>query len=252
VSVHRMQRVVYRKQGESGIVVELGNEVDPQINAQVHGLCQKIHLNLSAVIEAVVPTYRSLYVLFDPLLISRQMLIEAIDKNLLQLPAGQKHEKAARGVVIPTLYGGDEGPDLDFVARHNQLAVEQVIAIHTSVSYQIYMIGFTPGFPYLGGMSEKIAAPRLTTPRSRIAAGSVGIAGSQTGLYPQASPGGWQIIGRTPLKVFNPAKNEPFLYKAGDYLRFESITEKDFTRILYEQEVGTFEPQFFQQPGVGP
>jgi len=245
-----MQRVVYRKQGESGLVVELGNEVDPQVNALVHGLCRKIHQELSAVIEAVVPTYRSLFVLFDPLLISRQKLIEAIDKILLQLPAGQKFEKAARGVVIPTLYGGDGGPDLDFVARHNQLDVEQVIAIHTSVSYQIYMIGFTPGFPYLGGMSEKIAAPRLTTPRSRISAGSVGIAGSQTGLYPQASPGGWQIIGRTPLKVFNPAKEEPFLYKAGDYLRFEAITDKDFARILYEEEAGTFVPQFFQQPGV--
>ena len=213
-------------QGDTGLVIDFGDQIDFAVNAQVHRLYSKIGQALARRIEAVIPTYRSLLVLFDPLQIARQDLQTVIEELMTHpdVVGGTTEEFMTRVVTIPTLYGGDAGPDLEFVARHNQLSIEEVVEIHTATAYKIYMMGFTPGFPYLGGMSEKIAAPRLTTPRSRIAAGSVGIAGTQTGLYPQASPGGWQLIGRTPLTVFDPSQAEPFLYRAGDYLRFEAIT----------------------------
>ena len=230
-------------QGETGIVVELGNEIDPVINTQVHALSRRIERTLSPMIDAVIPTYRSLLVIFDPLQISRLELISKIQTIVDDMKADSIETTDTQIVVIPTLYGGDAGPDLDFVASHNNLTVEEVIRIHSSVAYRIYMIGFTPGFPYLGGMSEKIAAPRLNTPRTKIQAGSVGIAGTQTGLYPVESPGGWQLIGRTPLKVFDPRSQQPFLYSAGDFLKFEPISASEFNQIQQEVEMGSYLPQ---------
>ena len=131
---------------------------------------------------------------------------------------------------IPVVYGGEYGPDLEYVAEHNGISTEEVVEIHHSSSYLIYMLGFVPGFPYLGGMSEKIATPRLKSPRVAIPAGSIGIAGAQTGIYPLESPGGWQLIGRTPLKLFDPGKEDPFLPKPGHYLKFFPIEEKDFEK----------------------
>jgi inhibitor of KinA len=145
-------------------------------------------------------------------------------------------------VSIPVCYGGAFGPDLDFVAGHNKLSVQEVIDIHTSRPYQVYMLGFTPGFPYLGGMSERIAAPRLAQPRVAIPAGSVGIAGSQTGIYPIESPGGWQLIGRTPLRLFDPGSATPFLFAAGNYLRFTAIDADAFLEIRQQVESGSYAP----------
>ena len=230
-------------QGETGIVVELGNEIDPVINTQVHALSRRIERTLALLVEAVIPTYRSLLVVFDPLQISRIELISKIQTIADEMKADSVKTTDSQVVVIPTLYGGDAGPDLEFVASHNNLTTEEVIRIHSSVAYRIYMIGFTPGFPYLGGMSEKIAAPRLNTPRTKIQAGSVGIAGTQTGLYPVESPGGWQLIGRTPLKVFNPLSQQPFLYSAGDFLKFEPISASEFYQIQQEVEMGSYLPQ---------
>lgn len=136
-----------------------------------------------------------------------------------------------RIIEIPTLYGGDYGPDLPYVAEHNGITTEDVIKIHCSVDYLIYMLGFTPGFPYLGGMSEKIAAPRLSVPRTKIPAGSVGIAGKQTGIYPIESPGGWQLIGRTPLKLYDPKRQPPIVLQAGDYIRFVPISIDKYNEI---------------------
>ena len=238
-----MNQYVFRIQGECGLVIDFGERIDFAVNSRVHLLCQKISRLLARRIEAVIPTYRSLLILFDPLLISRLELQIEIDSMMTEstLSEDETKESIARVVTIPTLYGGEAGPDLEFVARHNQLTAEEVIEIHASTAYKIYMMGFTPGFPYLGGMSEKIAAPRLMAPRSRIPPGSVGIAGTQTGLYPQASPGGWQLIGRTPLQVFDPAKQEPFLYKAGDYLRFEPISAVEYERIEARIAAGTYQ-----------
>jgi inhibitor of KinA len=190
----------------------------------------------------VVPTYRSLMVYFDPLHISRDVISDNIRLYLDTAAESRSEGDTATVVSIPVCYGDEFGPDLDFVAGHNKLSIQKVIEIHTSKPYQVYMLGFTPGFPYLGGMSERIAAPRLAQPRVAIPAGSVGIAGSQTGIYPIESPGGWQLIGRTPLKVFNPGSPNPFLFAAGNYLQFKAIDADTFMVIQQQVESGTYTP----------
>ena len=244
-----MEKIKFLSQGETGLVVEFGSVIDPAVNTRVHALARRIASEYRNLVEAVVPTYRSFLVFFDPLLISRQELVDKIEKTAAALDDSPEMTPT-KTVVIPTLYGGDAGPDLKFVADHNQLSPEEVIQIHSSIPYRIYMIGFTPGFPYLGGMSEKISAPRLTVPRTKIPAGSVGIAGTQTGLYPVESPGGWQLIGRTPLKVFDPHSNQPFLYSAGDYLKFQPITAAEYDQIQNEMERGVYQLQRFVNEGM--
>ena len=128
-----------------------------------------------------------------------------------------------RIITIPTLYGGKFGPDLDNVMNHTKLTKSDVIKIHTSTNYLVYAIGFSPGFPYLGGLSKKLNTPRLKNPRTKIPAGSVAIAETQTGVYPSPTPGGWQIIGKTPVKLFDPKRNPPVLVNPGDYIKFESL-----------------------------
>lgn len=229
--------------GEQGLVVEFGNNIDAAVNARVHRLAQALRPMLQREVLELVPTYRSLMVYFDPLRISRTDLIRRITDLAEQEVATAENVSAAKVVYIPVCYGGEYGPDLEFVARHTGLSETEVVAIHTSTPYQVYMLGFTPGFPYLGGMSERIAAPRLAQPRTKIPAGSVGIAGSQTGLYPIESPGGWQIIGQTPVKAFDPDASAPFLFAAGEYLQFVSITPEEYQRIRQEVTAGVYEPR---------
>ena len=143
-------------------------------------------------------------------------------------------------IEIPVLYGGEMGPDIENVAEHNHKTVEEVIKIHTSEEYLIYMIGFIAGFPYLGGMSKEIATPRLKSPRVKIEGGSVGIAGEQTGIYPVASPGGWQLIGRTSLKLYDADREKPVLLEAGQYIKFAAVTEEEYKKIEKEVEDGTY------------
>ena len=238
-----MAKIKFCNQGESGLVVEFGSTIDPVVNAAVHRLASSVRSEFAAGIDAVVPTYRSLMIYFNPLQISRSEIKNRVMAIHGGMSAEAAEEKQSRVVYIPTCYGGELGPDLPFVANHTGLDAAEVIRIHTSTAYKLYMIGFTPGFPYLGGMSEKIAAPRLEKPRTCIPAGSVGIAGTQTGLYPMESPGGWQLIGRTPLKVFNPATDNPFLYAAGDYLKFEAISPEDYALIAEAVASGKYVPK---------
>lgn len=229
--------------GERGLVVEMGNLISPSVNARVQRLAKRLsRRTLEGVIE-VVPTYRSLLVTFDPLRVSRSHLIETIHQMIpseMNPEAGET--EGVRVVHVPVCYGGEFGPDLDYVGQHNGLSVDQVIAIHSSKPYLVYMLGFTPGFPYLGGMSDQIATPRLEQPRAKIPQGSVGIAGSQTGLYPVESPGGWRLIGRTPLNPFVPGAVNPFLFSAGDYLRFLPISPQEYHQIRQDVEAGLFTP----------
>ena len=238
-----MESLKFLSQGESGLVVEFGDAIDPAVNTRVHALARQVVAECGNVVEAVIPTYRSFLIFFDPLLVSRQELIARIN-TLASAPANST-AAVVKTVLIPTLYGGEAGPDLEFVASHNQLSPNEVVQIHSSTPYRIYMLGFTPGFPYLGGMSEQIAAPRLKTPRTKIPAGSVGIAGTQTGLYPVESPGGWQLIGRTPLQVFNPRSEQPFIYSAGDFLQFQPVTAVEYELIRQDVERGVYQPQSF-------
>ncbi len=228
--------------GEQGLVVEFGQKIDSRINSRVHQTAKLLNQKIGDTIFEIVPTYRSLLVYFNPLKITRAELIRQLEAVLLETETCAEKQVQEQIVVIPVCYGGDFGPDIDFVAQHNGLSIEEVVKIHTSNPYQVYMIGFTPGFPYLGGMSEKIATPRLDKPRIKIPAGSVGIAGSQTGFYPMESPGGWRLIGRTPIKAFDPQAENPFLFNAGQYLQFKAITEEEYQEISRQVIAGAYNP----------
>lgn len=229
--------------GEQGLSVEFGNSIDERINARVLALARAITQKLPGEVEEIVPSYRSLLVTFNPLQVSRERLQEQIARLLKETAAGPVVEVAGRCFLVPVCYGGELGPDLEFVAQHNGLSTAQVIEIHTSVPYRVYMLGFTPGFPYLGGMSSRIAAPRLPQPRTRIAAGSVGIAGEQTGVYPVESPGGWRLIGRTPVRFFDSGSEHPFLLVAGDFLRFVAIDLEQFQTLAKKVDSGGYVPE---------
>lgn len=215
--------------GDRALVIEFGDEIEEQVNSKIRSLTLAMEReNIKGVIETI-PTYRSLMVIYEPVVIELDELMGKIKAvgakmNEIKLPA-------AKVIEIPTLYAGEYGPDIEFVAHHNKISIEDVIKIHMSTEYLIYMIGFTPGFPYLGGMNDKIATPRLHTPRTKIPIGSVGIAGEQTGIYPIESPGGWQLIGRTPVKLYDPYRKEPVLLNAGDYIKFVQIDEKEYKSI---------------------
>ena len=224
--------------GDKALFVELGDEISPELNRRVRNLKLAIEKEKVPGIIETVPAYRSLLIYFEPWQVHPKELREILF-CLSQQPLESELSKP-RLIEIPTVYGGEYGPDLEFVASHNKLSVNEVIQIHTGTPYLIYMIGFLPGFPYLGGMSAKIAAPRLDTPRTRIPTGSVGIAGTQTGIYPAESPGGWRLIGRTPLKVFDPTRQPPALFQAGDYLKFVSVTPYEFIQIGEAVVQGTY------------
>ncbi len=237
-----MDNITFLDAGEQGLVVEFGTRIDPEVNRRVHRAGALITAARIPGIIEIVPTYRSLLVYFDPLATARRELGERIRTLIGDGGPEEAAARPGRVIEIPVGYGGELGPDLDFVASHTGLPPEEVIAIHISVPYLVYMIGFTPGFPYLGGMSERIATPRLEKPRTAIPGGSVGIAGSQTGIYPIASPGGWQIIGRTPVKLFDPAAAAPFLFAAGDHLQFKAVTAAEYAAVAGQVAAGTYAP----------
>jgi len=224
--------------GDRAIFVEFGDSIDPDVNQRVRNLKLALEkAGIPGVVESV-PTYRSLLVYFEPLQVSTPKLRETVC-HLLQ-SAIEKEPPKHKLIEIPAAYGGECGPDLELIAKHNNLSTTEVVQIHSGTRYLIYMIGFMPGFPYLGGISAKIATPRKTTPRLKIPAGSVGIAGNQTGIYPAESPGGWQIIARTPLELFHPTREPPAILQAGDYLTFVSITPKEFAVIEEAVRDGTY------------
>ncbi len=219
-------------QGEGGIVVELGGAVDPDVNARVHALARAVVRRLGARVREVVPAYASLLVVFDPLRTDRP----ALERRLAALAgevASVRAEPPRRVVRIPVCYGGELGPDLDALAARAGLPAAEVVARHAAPVYRVYLLGFTPGFPYLGGMDPRIACPRLASPRLRVPPGSVAIAGEQTGIYPVESPGGWRIVGRTPLRLFDPTPGarRPFLLAAGEGLRFVPVERAEYDRL---------------------
>lgn len=186
----------------------------------------------------ILPTYRSILINYDPVKISYGEMVDTL-KGLSKANSGEQSDEV-RLIEIPTLYGGEYGPDIDFVAENAKLSKEEVIKIHSGTDYLVYMMGFMPGFTYLGGLDERIATPRLKSPRLKIEPGSVGIAANQTGMYPLESPGGWQLIGRTPLKLFDDTKEPPVFIQAGDYIRYVSIDQKEYDRIKDEVEKDTY------------
>jgi inhibitor of KinA len=225
-------KAVFRLAGDRGVIVEYGDEISPEINIKVRTMAMAIADEKPVGVVEVIPTYRSLLIVYDPLATDLKSLEDALQfmegrLDKLEIPP-------PRTVEIPVSYGGDLGPDIEFVAQAHNLTVEDVIRIHSGALYQVYMIGFTPGFPFLGGLPPELHTPRLETPRPLVPAGSVGIANNQTGVYPIDSPGGWRLIGRTPLNLFNPSRENPFLYRAGDMIRFVRISEEEYHRIQSE------------------
>ena len=228
------EKVMYDKPrfllaGDRGFLIEFGASIDPEINQKVRQIFLSLERMPIEGVTEIIPTYRSILIFYDPFRSDPERLKKAILERENKL--GSWEIPPPEIVEIQVAYGDDFGPDLEFVAQHNNLTPEEVIQIHTSGTYLIYMLGFTPGFPFLGGLSEKIFTPRLEKPRQLVPAGSVGIAKNQTGIYPIDSPGGWQLIGRTPIKLYDPTGFPPILLKAGNYLRFKSISRKDFQEI---------------------
>jgi KipI family sensor histidine kinase inhibitor len=219
--------------GPQGLVVEWPAVIDPLVNQQVVGLYRYLQQEPPCGWLEAIPSYRSLLVLFDPSRLERELLYQQILQALKQ-PEKDIAEKQ-RVIVLPTVYGGEFGPDLATVAAHTELTEEEVILLHTRGEYRVYMLGFTPGFPYLGGLDPRLATPRLSSPRTKIPAGSVGIASGQTGVYPIASPGGWQLIGRTPQTLFDPDRTPPTLLQPGDTVRFQAVVPDQFRNLLADQ-----------------
>lgn len=233
--------------GDCAISIDFGQVIDPKINRHIRQTIERIQeLKLDGITE-LVPTYCALLIQYDAMLYSYSDICNLMEP-LLEASATDDANERVTVIEIPTVYGGEFGPDLGFVASHNNLSEDEVVSIHSGTDYLVYMLGFIPGFTYLGGMDPRIATPRLSSPRTLIPAGSVGIAGEQTGTYPSDSPGGWQIIGRTPVTMYDMSKEQAALLSAGDYVRYVPIDEAEYNRIkalgsdyvpsMYEVEVG--------------
>ncbi len=215
--------------GEQGLTVEFGETIDLRTNELVLAFAAAVERATIPGFVEVVPTYRSTTVYFNPLLTDAETVAALLRRLITETIPAPSHRPATHR--IPVFYGGETGPDLNDVAERAGLTPTQAVALHASVTYRCYMLGFSPGFPYLGPVPDRIATPRLPTPRKLVAEGSVGIAGKQTGVYPQAGPGGWRIIGRTPVKLFSLARPKPFLLAPGDQVQFVPIQEEEFRHL---------------------
>jgi len=231
--------------GDTSVVVQLGSSIDPETHRKVQILCSYLEQFPFPGMLEIVPAFVTVTICYEPMKLrdpmtgksweyhsgSRspyEMVCDILKRTVSNLDPADGG--TSRVITIPVCYGGELGPDLEEVAKRSGLSAEEVIAIHSAPDYLVYMIGFAPGFPYLGGMSERIATPRQHSPRLTIPAGSVGIGGAQTGIYPISTPGGWNLIGRTPLRLFRPDRSSPSLLKAGDFVRFQPISLEQFLK----------------------
>ncbi|KOY17679.1 5-oxoprolinase subunit PxpB [Paenibacillus xylanivorans] len=212
--------------GETGVMIRCGDAISEAVHRRVMSVCALLEKSpIPGVIEWL-PSFASVTLFYDPLISPYHEVCRVLLHHLNRME--EAAEDHSRTVIIPVCYGDELGPDLEHVATEHGLTPNEVIAIHTSGDYLVHMLGFAPGFPYLGGLSERIATPRRPTPRLRVEAGTVGIGGKQTGVYPVTTPGGWQCIGRTPLALFRPTEDPPSLLVAGDRVRFVSISIQEY------------------------
>lgn len=215
---------------DTAFLVALGDTISQEVHTEVIAFHNMLKQSSPKGVVALVPTYCAVMVVYDPIITSPNRLQSQL-QYLADCTDGEGLVSNARVIEIPVCYGDAFGPDLLNVARHCRLTPEQIIELHSGVEYPIFMIGLSPGFPFLGGLDPKLHTPRLITPRTRVPAGSIGIADSQTGIYPVESPGEWQLIGRTPLKIFRPKHPVPFRYQVGDRLRFVPIEKQEYFEI---------------------
>lgn len=212
--------------GDRGLLLEFGDEISREINEKVRRMALAVQAEAIEGIIETVPTYRSLLIIYNPVILP----IENLKKRLKKIEGGLQTTPLPEPKLtrIPVVYGGIYGPDLEEVAKYLHVSPEEVIQLHCSKPYLIYMIGFMPGYPYMGELPQALVTPRLKTPRLLVPKGSVAIAQRQTGIYSMESPGGWQILGRTPVELFHPEKDPPALLQMGDFVQFYQISEKEF------------------------
>ncbi|MFL0362043.1 5-oxoprolinase subunit PxpB [Pseudobacillus sp. 179-B 2D1 NHS] len=237
------ENIMIKPLGDTAMTVQFGTDITPDLHQKVKALSSKLNNHSFPGFIEYIPAFASVTIFYDPLVVYQAFggsPSQAVYSILADMVSHLQKEDAPTRQIreIPVCYGGTLGPDLQYVADYHQLSVDEVISIHSSVEYLVYMIGFAPGFPYLGSLSKKIATPRRSSPRVSIPAGSVGIAGSQTGVYPLETPGGWQLIGRTFLPLFTPNSEPPTFLQAGDIVKFIPISEKEYMlrRRFYELE----------------
>ncbi len=224
-----MIRPRYLIAGEAALSVEFGTTIDPALHARVQALDQALTANPLAGVVECVPSYRSLSILFDPVVTDHDTLIAAVEAILADPPAVTA---TGRTLLVPVAYSAAWGEDLPSLAASRGLSEDEVVRRHTAATYRVYMIGFIPGFTYLGGLDPALHTPRRVSPRLVTPAGSVAIGGQQTGINPMDMPSGWHLIGRTPLTVFDPARSERvFLFAAGDDIRFEAIDDATYAAL---------------------
>lgn len=218
---------------ETSLIIEFGNEINEDTNRKIRILSEYLDNNSFYWLVEYIPYFCSISVIYDPLIINQKdpfnFVKNKIENILIKMDFSCNYKENI--IEVPVCYGYEYGPDIEYVAQSNNLTINEVIEIHSSGRYLVYMIGFTPGFPYLGGLSEKLFTPRRKTPRIAVPSGSVGIAGMQTGIYPIETPGGWQIIGRTPLKMFDLNRENKTILKCGDIARFYPISTSEYLRL---------------------
>ena len=234
-----MQNIRVLTAGDSSLLIEFGNEISPEINRRIAAVVELMREQHIEGVVDVIPAFCSLLVNYDPRVAGYEKMKKRLESLVrVDIKVGQTKRKIFE---IPVLYGGEYGPDLASIADHAGISEDEVVLIHSSKDYLIYMLGFLPGFCYLGGLDERIHTPRLSNPRLRIRAGSVGIGGSQTGIYPLDSPGGWQLMGMTPIKTYDPEREIPILVEAGNYIRFVPIDEEQYKRIQAQVAEGSYQ-----------
>ncbi len=234
--------VRYIPAGDEAIVIEFGKTIDEEINNRVISMAASIKNKRIRGVREILPTYRSLMVFYNPKKISYIRLVNMV--KTLDYNAVSDKEESQKTLIVPCCYEDNFGPDLEDMSKELGLTRDEIVKIHSDVKYKIYMLGFLPGFVYLGGLDKRINIPRLKTPRTRIPARSVGIGGAQTGVYPVDSPGGWRLIGSTPIDFYDIKRDNPILCEAGEYIRFKPVSRSEYDDIRRKIESGNYKVQY--------
>ncbi|WP_244444949.1 5-oxoprolinase subunit PxpB [Oceanobacillus jeddahense] len=236
--------------GDRGVRIQFGNTIDRQVNENVHRFGSLLETYPINGVEEWIPAYTAITIYYNP----SEITYRELEKQLthLQKIMEEAEPPIARKIIIPVCYEKEFALDLEDVAAHSHLSIQEVIRLHTEPLYHVYMMGFMPGFPYLGGLPEKLATPRLENPRKLVEQGAVGIADKQTGIYPLASPGGWRIIGKTPVHLYDAKKEKKILIKAGDTLQFEPIDVSTYFEIEEAIQNGDYQPEIREEKGDNP
>lgn len=233
--------------GDSALNIEFSDRISPETSTTIRAAAQNLALDPIPGVVDLIPTFTALMVQYDPSIIRFPELVASLEHHLKNIGTVDLGTRVI--IEIPVCYGSKYGPDIDTVAEHAGMTIDEVVELHSGRDYLIDMLGFMPGFAYLGGLDERLHTPRLERPRTRIEPGSVGIGGAQTGIYPLASPGGWQIIGRTPVRPYDPHRPKPILYSAGEYLRFVPISSQEYELIDELVQEGSYQCKTIVEDG---